>query len=123
MAKNTSAKGVSTKPSRQAAAASTNAQVHSNKPCMLVGGYIKNLAAAVRYVKLYDKATAPAPASDVPVAVFALSANETLPLYPIVGDGGIPFANGLGSITVTGAANTDATAVTANDIHMTLLVV
>lgn len=71
-----------------------------------------NLGTAFRFLKLYDKATAPNPATDVPIRV--------IPLPP---DGGfhaefkpVNFAVGLGYVLVAGAADTDATAIAANEV-------
>lgn len=75
-----------------------------------------NVNAALRYLKLYDKATAPA-STDTPVQVIPLPASATgagvaLPLPPE----GIAFAVGISFRLTTGMADSDVAAVTANDV-------
>lgn len=68
-----------------------------------------------RYLKIYDKATAPDPSSDTPKMVIALP-----PLGAPVIRGWAPsfvnLQNGLAILMVTGLADTDNTAVAANEI-------
>lgn len=74
-----------------------------------IGGV--NAAAAVRYLKLYNKAIAPA-STDTPFITIALAAS-----VPFSADlGGLLFRSGFGYRTVTGNADNDATAVTAADL-------
>jgi hypothetical protein len=98
------------------AAATINATVVKASAGRLykVKGY--NAAAAVRYIKFWNKATTPAPASDAALIMFAypLKASDQfdIDLTPI----GFAFSTGIGYTLSTGSANTDATAVTAADI-------
>ena len=72
----------------------------------------QNAAAAIKYIKLYNKATAPA-ATDTPVATFAVAASAP---FSIEFDAGLYFSAGIG-YRLTGAnADDDATALTAADI-------
>lgn len=65
------------------------------------------------YLKIYDKASAINPASDVPVLVY-----EVPPASAFSFDlDGFAFQNGARIRTVTGAAHTDATAVAAGDFR------
>lgn len=75
-----------------------------------------NANAAVRYLKLYNKATAPAPATDsaLLLAVFALPATSTFNFN--LSAFGLYFSTGIGYALVTGAGDTDNTAVGAGDI-------
>jgi len=79
------------------------------------------------YVRLYNKASAPAPATDnalivdeiyVPAAASASQGSVVTWSGPAVGGGG--FANGIGLATVTGVADTDNTAVAANSVLVML---
>lgn len=75
--------------------------------------YGHNAAAAVRYLKLFNKATAPAAGTDTPYAtlhVLASTAIKFEPSSPII----LPF--GLGYALTTGSADNDTGAVTAADI-------
>ena len=76
-----------------------------------------NIAAAACYIKFYDKATAPAVASDVPVWSFAVGgATAGMVCNPVLPKEGISFANGISFVIVTGAGDTDATEVTAANV-------
>lgn len=74
-----------------------------------------NVNASAVYLKFYDKATAPDPATDVPKLIFIIpggatgaGTNQNIP------GSGINFVNGISFILVTGIADTDATAPTAS---------
>jgi hypothetical protein len=75
--------------------------------------HICNQAAAIRYVKLYDKATA-ATASDTPVRTYAIPASTTIAL-PVT-SAGIEYLIGIGIRGTTGVADSDTGAPAANDI-------
>jgi hypothetical protein len=76
-----------------------------------------NSNAAIRYVKLYNKATAPSCGSDTPVATILLPATNCVNLPQQVP---LAFPLGIGFCMVTGVADSDNTAVTANDVLLTL---
>jgi len=81
------------------------------------GWSISNTTAAIKYVKLYNKATAPTCGTDTPVIRIGVPATSTVSyVNPI----GINMPTGLGYCIVTGAADTDNTAVAANDIFLNL---
>lgn len=71
-----------------------------------------NARASFVYLKLYDKATAPAAGTDTPVLTFALPATATFAI-PIPG---LSFGLGLGYAFTTAAADADTGALTAADI-------
>jgi len=73
-------------------------------------GYNSN--AAVRYLKLYNKATAPTVGTDVPWLTIALPPSTAFSL-PI---NGVQFPRGIGFGLVTGAADNDNTAPGAGEI-------
>lgn len=98
------------------AAATINATVVKASAARLykIKGY--NAKASVVYLKLWNKATTPAPASDSALIVFsfALKASDQfdIDLTPV----GYAFSSGLSFTLSTGSANTDATAVVAADV-------
>lgn len=95
-----------------ASAATNNAASMKTLPGKLVGLNGLNATAGVKYIKFYDKATAPNPAVDIPVATFALAAS-----VPFAFDGFfMDFKVGMGIAIVTGSADNDNTAIAANDI-------
>jgi hypothetical protein len=78
---------------------------------------VSNANAAVRYVKLYNKATAPVVGTDVPVAVFALPAVNGINMEF---SAGLAFPLGLGIGLTTGSADNNSTGVTAGESIVTL---
>jgi len=73
---------------------------------------ISNANAAARFLKLYDKATAPT-ASDTPLRTYYLPPAS---LTPISIPDGIKFVNGISLRASTLVADNDNTAPTANDV-------
>jgi len=80
----------------------------------LTGWHFVNQAAAARYVKLYDKATAPTVGTDTPKMTVALAATSQRD-FPI-DDDGVEFLLGIGIGATTGIADADTGAPTANDV-------
>lgn len=76
-----------------------------------------NASAAVKYLKLYNKASAPAPATDTPILTIPLQAGVLTEIELTIG---IYFATGI-AYAITGAVgDTDATAVALNDVVLNL---
>lgn len=75
---------------------------------------VANGNAAIRYLKLYDLARAPLPASDTPLMTLTLAANGLQTVYSPPNPP--KFSNGIAYIIVTGKADTDNTSVAADDI-------
>lgn len=76
-----------------------------------------NAGAAVAFVKLYNKASAPVLATDVPVLVVPIPAGGAMP--PVhLGELRHRFATGIAIAVTGGAADTDATAVTAAQVKV-----
>lgn len=75
-----------------------------------------NTNAAVRYLKLYDKASAPVLASDTPTHTLAIPPTSTGQSLVIATDTGIAFATGIALATTTGVADTDTGAVALNEV-------
>jgi hypothetical protein len=96
------------------AAASTNATVVKNSfgRVYKIRGY--NAAAAVRFLKIYNKATAPVPGTDTPVMTIALAPSSIYDLD--LGAIGIYCSLGIGFALTVNAADTDTTALTAADV-------
>lgn len=108
---------------KKLATADTNLTSVKTSAAALIGGSVKNTSAAVKYFKLYNKASAPVVASDVPIMTFGVAAGETLSLAAVLGQFGLKFGAGL-AYAMTGAyADTDATALTAADMHVNLIYV
>lgn len=89
-----------------------NAAVIKNSAGQVYGVKAFNNTTYPVFVKLYDKATTPNPAVDVPVKTIGLQAG--LGVADEIGFG-IPFTNGIGIAIVLGISDTDNNAVVAND--------
>lgn len=77
-----------------------------------------NTNAAARYLKFYDKADPVVVGTDVPVITFALPASAGFTAFPT---DGISFKLGIVMAMTTGAADSDATALGAGDVILTVL--
>jgi len=74
-------------------------------------------ASAPCYLKIYDKATAPAAASDTPIQRYAVPASGGIAINFTYG---LVFANGIGFLLVTGSTDTDGTDVAAGEVMVNL---
>lgn len=79
--------------------------------------HFSNQAVAPRYIKLYDKATAPT-ASDTPLRTYAIPASTAVALA--VTNAGIEFLEGISLRATTGIADNDTGAPAANDVVVNL---
>lgn len=99
---------------RRLATADTNLAVIKASAGRVYGFVISNNTAAAKFVKLYNKATAPVLASDVPLRTILVPANGVAAYH--IGQGLAGFSAGI-AIAATGAiGDTDATALAANDL-------
>lgn len=94
-------------------AASTNATSVKASAAILGVVHVTNINAALRYLKFYNKASAPTVGTDVPVWTIALP--PSYPVNPVI-PGGLDFATGIAYAITTGAADTDTGAVALNEI-------
>ena len=96
------------------AAANTNSTLVKSSAGKLfsITGY--NAATSVRYLKLYNKASAPTVGTDTPVATIALAPSAAFHIN--WADIGLTFATGIGFGLTTGSADADTGAPTAGDI-------
>jgi len=78
---------------------------------------VVNVNAAIRYLKFYDKATAPTSA-DTPKLVYGVPGNTAGAGIVLPIPNGIAFANGIAFRMTTGQGDSDATAVTAGDLAL-----
>jgi hypothetical protein len=106
--------GLSTVSKLPSAAATTNATSVKASAGRLykIRGY--NAAAAVRYLKIYNKASAPIVGTDVPVVTIALKAADAFDIDFV--NIGQYFATGIAYALTTGAADNDTGALTLADV-------
>jgi len=103
-------------PARLLSAASTNATSLKASAGQLGFIYATNLNAAVRYLKLYNKASSPTVGTDTPVATLPIPASTTGAGFIIGIPGGLNFTTGIAYAVTTGVADADTGAVAANEI-------
>lgn len=99
-------------------AGSNNATCPKASAGRLYGVTVNNLNGTIRYLKFYDKASAPNPASDTVKFVVPIPAGTVV--SPNLGPG-INFATGIAFALVTGISDTDNTGVTASEHVVELL--
>lgn len=105
---------MSATPYHLISAASTNATSVTGAAASLSGLFVTNANAAVRYLKLFDKATAPTLGTDTPVYTVPIpAANANNPRIEFAR--GLKFDNGIAIALTTGIADNDTGAVGAND--------
>jgi len=89
----------------------------------LLAGAIFNESASKRYVKFYNKASAPAPATDTALLVFTLVLQPNTLVYidQVLGSTGHSFTTGISYAITAALADADVTAIAANEVTMNLL--
>jgi hypothetical protein len=97
--------------------ASNNATVVKASAGLLYGWSVSNVNAAVRYLKFYNKASTPAPATDAEALVVAVpAASGQTVMFPVP----LEFDTGLSWALVTGLAANDNTSVSATEHVVTV---
>ena len=94
-----------------------NATVVKASAGLLYGFSVNNINAAVRYLKFYDKASAPAPATDAEALVVAVpTVSSQTVMFPVP----LEFSVGISWALVTGIAANDNTSVAATEHVVTV---
>jgi hypothetical protein len=99
----------------------TNGIVIKNTNGQVYGFALSNQASSVRYVKFYNKATAPTVGTDTPVMVIQLPGNTNGSGSNLSIPTGISFSLGIGIGITCGIANGDTTAPAFNDVAATII--
>jgi hypothetical protein len=99
-------------------AATTNATAVKASAGTVYGITVSNANAAARYLKLYNKATAPTVGTDIPILTVPIPATGLASVN--FGALGHRLSTGIGIALTTGMAYTDATAVALNEIEVTM---
>ncbi len=108
-------------PYKLNSAASTNATSVKASAGQVGFVLVTNTNAAVRYLKLYNKASAPTVGTDTPVQVYAIPGATTGGGVSVpIPNGGLEFTTGIALAITTGAADSDTGAVAANEIIVNL---
>jgi len=103
-------------PSKTVSAASTNAT--SLKASAGQVGYVfaSNVNAAVRYLKFYNKASAPTVGTDTPVMTLAIPGNTAGAGFALAVGSGVEFTTGIAWALTTEATDAGTTGVAANEL-------
>lgn len=94
-------------------AASTNATLVKASAGRVYGWWFANTTASWRFVKLFNKASAPVPGTDIPVDVIAVPPNSSIDVQSEIG---WAYTTGIGLSVTAAFADLDATAVAAGDV-------
>lgn len=110
---------------RVSSAATTNGALIITSTHRVIGGQACNTTSTPKFVKLYNKATAPTVGTDTPLVTItipgAASGTTCMSFEPLISVYGLSTPLGLG-IAITGAfADSDTTATAANDVTVQLL--
>ena len=97
-------------------AATTNAVSMKASAGTLFSLNAYNYSASIRYLKLYNKASAPTVGTDVPILVVPLPADSIINID--TGALGMRFATGIAFAITGGEADNDTTAILAGDIKL-----
>lgn len=98
-------------------AATTNATLLKATQGVIGRIVASNVSAAVRYVSIFSKSTAPVTGTDTPIFKFAIPAGQTLQINL---DAGMRIPTGIGFAITGGAALLDNTAVAAGDVILNI---
>ena len=101
-------------------AASTNATSVKGSAGQVYNVQCFNVNAAVRYLKLYNKATAPTVGTDTPVKTLAIPGNTAGSGFVIGWSQGLEFGTGIAFALTTEATDAGTTAVAVNEITVNI---
>lgn len=103
-----------------AALATTNSNLVAAGTKKLLAGVVTNLSAAIKYLKIYNKATAPTIGTDTPQVTIAIPVGQSISLSQYFGQYGHYCSLGIG-YGITGAfGDADTTALAAGDVQLSL---
>lgn len=102
-------------------AATTNATSVKGSAGQVFGWFVSNTNAAPRYLKLYNKATAPTVGTDTPLMTILIPGNANGAGAVVEFTNGIVFSTGIALALTTGVSDADTTSVGASEIVVNLL--
>lgn len=97
-------------------ATGTNSTAIKASPALVYGVIAGNTNSSARYVKLYNKASAPTVGTDTPAVTIPVVRTSMIPV-PL----GATFSTGLGIGVTSGAADSDTGGVAADEVTVTVL--
>lgn len=108
-------------PHKLISAASTNATSVKTTQGRISGGRVSNSSASWRYIKFYNKNSAPVVGTDVPVLTAGIAPGGFLNLADVFDQYGLHFAAGIAYAITAGPADNDTAAIAANEVVVALL--
>jgi hypothetical protein len=102
------------------AAATTNATLVKAGRGVITALHVINVNAAIRYLRFYDTNKVPTAGAGVPCRKYAIPGSATGAGFVLSPPLPMKFQIGIAFTLTTGVADTDATALTANDVVLTL---
>lgn len=99
-------------------AATTNATSVKTSAGTLYGLTVTNTAASTRFLKIFNKASAPTVGTDVPILTIPIPANGIV--TPTFGGLGLRLGTGIAYAITGAAADTDATAIGASEVKVAM---
>lgn len=105
---------------RVASAATTNSTLIRTGAGNLNGWFLNTNTVGSKFLKFYDKATAPIVGTDTPVFTVIIEPAPNGATYPTF-EPGIPFLLGLGYAITGAVTDADTTSVALNDVHGVIL--
>ena len=99
-------------------AATTNATLVRTGPAQVLHIVATNVSASIRYLKIYNKATAPTVGTDTPILSFPIPAGGFINIPSTLS--GIYIPLGLGYAITGAAADSDTTVIAANDVKVVI---
>lgn len=110
----------SSQPFSLIALGTTNATLVKSSSGVITAVHAINVNAAIRYLKFYDFNKIPSAGVGTPVRRYAIPASATGAGFVLNPTVPFKFKSGIAFTLTTGVADTDATALTANDVILTL---
>jgi hypothetical protein len=108
-------------PHKLISAATTNLTSVKTSQGRIGGGIITNASAAWRYIKFFNKNSAPVIPTDIPVLTVGIPPNGQLNLGSVFDLFGLHFAAGIAYAITAGPTDADNVAVGANEVVVALL--
>lgn len=107
-------------PYKLVSAATTNATSLLDDPGLVGFVHVVNTNAAARFLKFYDKASAPTVGTDTPKLTLAIPGDAAGAGFTLTITNGVYFENGIAFALTTGAADNDTNAVASGEIVLNL---
>jgi len=110
-------------PHRLIAAGTLNPTLVKSTAGKVVGGLVTNTSTSIKFIKFYNKTTAPTVGTDTVLFTVPILPGDSIPLATIFDQYGLSFSSGIGYGITAAAADNDTTVVVAGDVIVQLIYV